>query len=294
MNNVSLKEWIIAARPKTLTAAIIPVTCGHLIVNHYANTHVSISITGLALLCAVLIQVGTNYFNDVIDFRNGVDSELRSGPKRLLQRGRVSEMRMRAAAHACFLSSLLIGIPLVIKGGLAVLAIGIISILIGYSYSAPPLKIAYRGLAEPFVVLFFGIIAVVGIEWLHSRSFSRLGIVTGTQLGLLAAVLLVLNNIRDYKEDAQKGKLTLVARFGKKVGVAEILFLYSFTFLLMLDPSIKLLTHNFSSYLWLFPAIIVIQNVLIGTGGASLNKTLGIAALSHLVFGIGRCLQLIW
>lgn len=296
MNDVSLREWVIAARPKTLTAAFVPVLCGHLIVNfHSAASHVSVAITGLALLCALLIQIGTNFFNDVIDFKNGVDSESRSGPKRLLQLGKVSETKMRAAAHLCFLGALVLGLPLVFKGGLVILAIGIISILIGYSYSGEPLKLAYRGLAEPFVVLFFGVIAVVGIEWLHVRSISQLAIVCGLQLGLLATVLMVINNIRDYKEDAIKGKLTLVARYGRASGVVEVIALYLLTALLSLTPVISELPVPTLSFIWLLPAAVVIQNILSRKRPVDrLNDTLGYAAASHLLFGLGRIIQLLW
>lgn len=294
MSDVSLKDWILAARPKTLTAAFIPVICGHLIVNFYTTTHVSISVTALALLCAILIQVGTNFFNDVIDFRNGVDGDQRSGPRRLLQMGKVSETRMRAAAHACFLSAFILGFPLVLKGGLVVLAIGIISIIIGYSYSAPPLKLAYRGIAEPFVVLFFGSVAVVGVEWLHTRSFSALGVITGLQVGMLATVLLVINNIRDHKEDAERGKLTTVARFGRAFGLGEIVFLYSTTLLLTCCTRVVNLPLTALSMLWIIPAFFVIKDIFCGLSASSLNRTLGFAALAHLIFGISRCLQLLW
>ena len=235
------------------------------------------------------------FFNDVIDFKNGVDCESRSGPKRLLQLGKVSETKMRAAAHLCFLGSLIIGLPLVFKGGLAILAIGIVSVLIGYSYSGEPLKLAYRGLAEPFVVLFFGVIAVIGIEWLHLRSISELGVISGLQLGLLATVLLAINNIRDYKEDALKGKLTLVARYGRATGTAEVIILYLSTALLSLTPAIAKFPHQHLSFVWLLPAAVVVQNVLNNQiRDDKLNRTLGYAAASHLLFGLGRIVQLLW
>lgn len=289
---VSLRDWLQAARPKTLTAAVIPVVSAHLLVTQYSPQHVSVALTSLALFCALLIQIGTNFFNDVIDFKSGVDSGERSGPRRMLQLGKVSENRMRAAAHVCFFSALLCGFPLILKGGWIILGIGIVSILIGYSYSAPPLKLSYRGLAEPFVVLFFGVIAVIGVEWLHTRSFSALGLSSGLALGLLATVLLVINNIRDWQGDAQRGKLTIVARFGPRVGFLEVVFLYTGVFAISMLHA-QSLPHPAISFLWGLPAALVLIDLWRQKTGTSLNATLGKAAAAHLVFGLAFCLQLI-
>ncbi len=293
MTEVSLAEWFIASRPKTLTASVIPVIIAHLIIDSYSPDHVSIALTGLCLVCAVLIQVGTNFFNDVIDFASGVDSSNRLGPKRLIQQGKVSETRLRAAAHTCFLAAFIIGIPLVIKGGIVILLIGISSIIIGYSYSAPPLKLAYRGIAEPFVVIFFGLIATVGVEWLHTRSFSMLGLLTGLQFGLLATVLMVINNIRDYELDRQNGKRTSVARFGRIFGISEVGLIYLACLSVSALHTIFSLPYPALNALWIIPALLVMIDLVSDLSKTDLNKTLAKAAVAHVGLGLGRTIQIL-
>lgn len=294
MSGPSLLEWFIAARPKTLTASIIPVIIAHLIIDSYSSEHVSIALSSLCLFCALLIQTGTNFFNDVVDFKSGVDSENRTGPKRLLQQGKVSENRLRAAAHSCFILALIIGLPLVLKGGLAILIIGLTSVLIGYSYSAPPLKLAYRGLAEPFVIIFFGIIATIGVELLHTRSFTRLGLLTGLQFGLLATVLMVINNIRDCEQDKKNNKKTPVARFGRRFGIYEVIMIYVATGSISLIPTIYMLPMGYLNFLWLIPSLLVIYELLVNFEKRDLNKTLAKAALAHLALGLSRAIQIIF
>jgi len=289
-NMPEIKDWIIAARPKTLTASILPVVAAHILVASRSHEPISIFLTMLALISAVFIQIGTNYFNDVVDFKNGVDNQDRSGPRRLLQVGLVNERQMGNAAHICFALALVLGIPLVIKGGVPILLIGLFSILLGYGYSAAPIKLAYRGLAEPFVILFFGVFAVGGIELIHLNSISTTGVLLGLQFGLLASVLLVINNIRDEKEDAQKNKKTLVARFGRKTGQIEVGAFYLICLIILLCPYA---INNFPfSFLWILPAVFVLKHIFKAHKGTNLNQTLGLAALTHALFGIGTCLAL--
>jgi len=290
-SNVGIVDWIIAARPKTLTASILPVIAAHLLVARESTHPISIPATALALFCGLLIQVGTNYYNDIVDFKNGVDNEKRSGPQRLLQSGKVTERSMRRAAHFCFLGALFLGIPLVLKAGLPILFIGLASIALGYSYFSPPLKLAYRGLAEPFVIIFFGILAVVGIEWLHLQTVSLSALLLGLQFGLLATVLLVVNNVRDFEVDAQHGKKTLVARFGRNFGISEVLVFFMLCFLVSLCP---LAVSRFPfDFFWILPALLVVKALFEGRTGCALNKTLATAAITHLIFGIGICAVLL-
>jgi 1,4-dihydroxy-2-naphthoate octaprenyltransferase len=293
MSGATLTEWIQAARPKTLSAAVTPVLMAHFLVDSYSSTHVSILLSLLALSSAVLIQIGTNFFNDVIDFQSGADSSERKGPHRLLLQGKVSETKLRAAAQACFLLALILGIPLVLKGGLIILAIGITSIIIGYSYSAPPLKLAYRGIAEPFVVIFFGIIATIGIELVHTKTFTVLGLLSGLQLGLLATVLMVINNIRDYEQDRKSGKKTSVARFGKVFGIFEVILIFIAILNINFLISLRTLPYPTLNLLWIIPAIVVAIDLFSYKNPQELNATLAKAALAHLGLGIGRTIQII-
>lgn len=214
-----MKHWLLAARPKTLTAAIVPVAVGTAVAASDAG-RVLWSWALLALAGALLIQIATNLVNDAIDFRKGTDDAARVGPMRVTASGLIEAKRVMAGAWACFAAAAVVGIPLLIRGGWPLLAIGLASIGAGYVYTGGPYPLAYHGLGEVFVILFFGFIAVGGTYYLQTLAWNAGAAVAGLAVGLLSTGLLAVNNLRDREGDARSGKRTLAVRFG--VGFARV------------------------------------------------------------------------
>jgi 1,4-dihydroxy-2-naphthoate octaprenyltransferase len=203
-----------AARPKTLTAAIVPVVIAASLAYHEVG-HLRFGIVVLILLSASLIQIGTNFINDALDFIKGADTHERHGPARATQRGWLSAKTVLGLGAAFFGLSVLCGIPLVIQGGWPILLIGIVSVLMGYCYTGGPYPLAYKGLGDLFVLIFFGWVAVGGTYFLLTGSYSWSAFIAGTQAGLLGVVLIAINNLRDQQMDGPVGKRTLAVRLGR-------------------------------------------------------------------------------
>ncbi len=225
-----LKPWILAARPKTLSAAAAPVIAGAAAAAGEGSFTLWPAL--FALLGAGAIQVGTNFFNDALDYEKGADTSERLGPVRVTQTGLIPRRRVMLAGFLSMGLALLFGIPLVIRGGLPILVLGLVSLLLGYAYTGGPLPLAYKGLGEVFVFLFFGLAATGGVYYLETGRIDAPAILAGAQAGLLATALLAVNNLRDHEEDRRTGKLTLAARFGLTFGRWEIAFLCFSPFLL--------------------------------------------------------------
>ncbi len=180
-----------------------------------------------ALLGAVLIQIGTNFSNDYVDFLKGADTDARKGPMRATQAGLVAPETMKRATILAFGLAFAVGLYLVWRGGWPVLAIGIASIAAGIAYTAGRHALAYLGLGDVFVLLFFGPVAVGGTYYVQTLTITPVALVAGLGPGLLSAALLVVNNLRDVDEDRAADKRTLIVRFGTRFGAA----LYAFTIL---------------------------------------------------------------
>tara|TARA_Y100001960_G_scaffold330310_1_gene424013 strand:- start:3202 stop:4095 length:894 start_codon:yes stop_codon:yes gene_type:complete len=226
---MNIQAWWIAVRPKTLIVSIAPVFLGVALAYNDNPNQVNWIIGLLTLIAAVLIQIGTNLVNDVYDFIKGADNHDRLGPMRVTQSGLLSEKKVKKGAFLCFFLALLIGIYLVYQGGLIILLIGSFALISGYCYTAGPYPLAYNGLGDLFVFIFFGLIAVPGTYYLQSGIlFSTESILIGSAIGFIAVAILCINNIRDIESDKKVGKKTLAVRFGKK----PIIFLYDLMILL--------------------------------------------------------------
>ena len=221
MTSSRTRAVLLAARPKTLSAAVVPVIVGTALAGGTGFT-VRWTLALCALLSAAAIQIGTNLYNDVLDHERGADTTERLGPVRATSAGWLSPRAMRFAAAGCFLAAVGFGIPLVVSGGWPILALGLLSLLFGYLYTGGPYPLAYHGLGEAFVLLFFGFGAVGGTFWLQAHVLDARVAVAGLQVGLLACALLAVNNLRDVVEDAQSGKRTLAVIGGPRFGRAEI------------------------------------------------------------------------
>lgn len=210
--------WVLAARPKTLWAAVAPVFLGTAFAVEAGAFHAASAL--VALVAAVLIQVGTNYSNDYHDFVKGADTERRKGPVRVTQAGLVRASDVRRAAFIAFALAFAAGVYLIVRGGWPVLLIGVLSILFGVLYTAGRYSLAYLGLADLFVFVFFGPVAVAGTYFVQALDVEPVVVLAGMGPGFLATAILLVNNVRDVEEDRAAGKKTLVVRWGRSAGVA--------------------------------------------------------------------------
>ncbi len=209
--------WLLAARPKTLFASISPVLLGLGIVEH--EGFLDVQLAGFTLLTTILIQILTNYINDYYDFKKGADVEERVGPARMLQTGRIQPEAMKKAIFSLVILCLFLGGWLVKQTDYYILLIGILSLIFAYLYTGGAYSLAYHGLGEIFVFLFFGPVAVIG-SYYTQRTF-HFTFDEGTKIllvsiapGLLSMLILMVNNIRDYETDRKQGKNTLVVKLG--------------------------------------------------------------------------------
>lgn len=207
----ALRIWWLAARPKTLGAAMAPVLLGTALAAVEGPLHLP-----SVLLCfagALLLQIGTNYCNDLADFLKGTDKD-RIGPIRATQAGWVTPGQMKLATQLVFAAAALVCAGLVARAGWPLVLIGITSILAGVLYTAGPYPLAYLGLGDLFVLIFFGPVAVAGTTYVQTLTFAWTPIWLGFGPGLLSVGILIANNFRDLDGDRLAGKKTLAVRFG--------------------------------------------------------------------------------
>lgn len=211
---MAVATWIGTLRLRTLPAAAAPVIVGAA----YAQRIDAFALWPAlaALVAALLIQIGTNLANDHFDHKKGADTADRAGPVRASAAGLLPTEQVRNAAYAAFALAGVLGLYLVFVGGWPILAIGLASILSGLAYTAGPAPLAYKGLADLWVLVFFGPVAVAGTVYVQSGTFEPIAAAWGIALGLLATAILVVNNLRDRPTDARANKNTLAVRFGDR------------------------------------------------------------------------------
>jgi 1,4-dihydroxy-2-naphthoate octaprenyltransferase len=216
-----LNTILAAARPKTLPAAIVPVWAGCVLAWKLTG-----QFDGWLAVCtlgaALAIQIATNFFNDAIDARKGADTADRLGPRRVTASGQMAPREVMRWGVIFLLIAAVFGAVLVHARGWPILAIGIPSLFLAFGYTGGPFPLAYRGLGEVFVVLFFGFVAVAGTVFVQTGGWHPESLLLGGQIGLLSAVLISINNLRDRREDAGSGKRTLAVRLGPTLAVAII------------------------------------------------------------------------
>lgn len=205
--------WIAAARPKTLPAAVVPVWVGCLVAYEIAGQW-DVWLAVCTLLSAVSIQVATNFFNDAIDAGKGADGKDRLGPRRATGSGDVSSQTMLWAGAVALAIATAFGAVLWAAVGWPIVLIGLVSCYFAFGYTGGKMPLAYVGLGEVFVVLFFGFVAVSGTVFVQLGEWRAEALLAGAQVGLLSAVLISVNNLRDREGDAVVGKRTLAVRLG--------------------------------------------------------------------------------
>lgn len=278
------QAWVMAARPKTLPAAVVPVLVGAAVA---AGADVFAWLPALAaLIGAILIQIGTNFANDYYDFKSGADDEDRLGPTRVTQAGLIDETSVRNAMIATFALAALVGVYLIIVGGWPILVLGILSIMSGIAYTGGPYPLGYRGLGDLFVFLFFGLGAVCGTYWVQAVSWSWVAFAAAVPIGLLSVAILVVNNVRDIDTDRRVGKNTLAVRLGERGGRLQW---YACVVAAFAVPVLQVVAGG-SPWLLLalgaVPYAVVVGRRFADSSGAALNPVLGATAKILMQFGV--------
>jgi 1,4-dihydroxy-2-naphthoate octaprenyltransferase len=281
-----LHIWLMAARPRTLPAAVAPVLVGTALAATEGTLRWLTFVA--AMLGALFIQVGTNLSNDYSDARRGADTEDRLGPVRVTAGGLVPPRRVLVATYVAFGLAVLAGAYLIATAGWELLLVGAASILAGVLYTGGPRPYGYEGLGEVFVFLFFGVVAVAGSYFAQVERLSWEAFVLAVPVGLLAAAILVVNNVRDLETDRRAGKRTLAVRLGRerarRLYAAMVYGAFACALLPWLLGSDELSAWLALTLLALPLAVPVVGIVRTRTDGPSLNGALGRTGLLQLCF----------
>jgi 1,4-dihydroxy-2-naphthoate octaprenyltransferase len=215
----SFRAWVMATRPPTLLAAVVPVAVGTAVAVAEGSFRAGPALAALG--GALLLQIGANFANDVFDFEKGADTSARLGPVRAVQAGLLRAESVRRGMLLVFSLAILVGIYLTRVAGPSIVVIGIASIVAAIAYTGGPYPLGYHGLGELFVMIFFGFVAVAGTAFVQVGRVPELAYLAAVPVGALASAILVVNNLRDIATDAPAGKRTLAVRFGERAAVAE-------------------------------------------------------------------------
>ena len=286
----ALTHWIHAARPRTLGAAVAPVAVGTVIGWKVGGQfHLGLALATVGSCMA--LQIATNWFNDAIDFSKGADTAARIGPRRITASGLVAGSTVMKAALGMLLIATALAAPLFGARGWPIVAIGLPSLYFSYGYTGGPLPLAYRGLGELFVILFFGLIAVTGSAFVQCGLWLPEAIVAGIQIGCLSTVLIAINNLRDMDEDRGTGKRTLAARFGPRFARIEIATLIITPFVLGLYWAVNGPRTAFIAPLPVLGiGLALIQWITKSEPGPVYNRFLALSGLMLVAFALLFCL----
>jgi 1,4-dihydroxy-2-naphthoate octaprenyltransferase len=211
-----MRIWLMAARPRTLPAAISPVLVGTAAAVEWAGELPRAGAFVAALLGSIFIQIGTNLANDYSDAKRGADTADRLGPVRVTSAGLVTPQRVLVATWIAFGIAVACGIYLAVVAGIVILVVGALSIAAGVLYTGGPRPYGYAGLGEVFVFLFFGLVAVNGSYYVQLEQLDALPLGLSICIGFLATAILVVNNVRDIETDRRAGKMTVAVRMGRQ------------------------------------------------------------------------------
>ena len=290
----SLKAWILAARPKTLTGAAVPVMIGiACAVAMYGWCGIRVVPAVLCMLFALIMQVDANFINDYFDFMKGTDDEQRLGPKRACAQGWITASAMRSGLFVTTLLACIVGLPLVYYGGWEMIMVGLACVVFCFLYT---ISFSYIGLGDLLVLVFFGIVPVCMTYWLTAPPTALTSIPFAVVLmsiacGLIIDTLLVVNNYRDIENDRRAGKLTLIVRIGERGGLVLYLMLGLVGTILAIVGVVLLDWHDGQwtqslliiytpFHTWAFNDMRYIRK------GAELNRVLGMTARNMFIFGL--------
>jgi 1,4-dihydroxy-2-naphthoate polyprenyltransferase len=278
--------WLLASRPATLPAAIVPVLVGSAAAVH--GSFVLHERTLIAtLLAALLIQIGSNFANDVFDFRRGADNAERLGPQRVTQGGLVSARQVLLATYVTFGLALVVGLYLITIGGWPILLIGVLCLLAGLGYTGGPWPFGYHGLGDLVCFIFFGVLAVLGSAYLQTSTITSLDVWASIPVGCLVTAILIVNNLRDIDTDRRVGKLTLAVRLGRRGTRFEYTLCVAIAYAVVVGIG---LAGMVGGWWWLpllsLPLAVWLIRFVVRTTGRPLNNALKRTGQLHLLFGL--------
>lgn len=293
MTNTKIKYWLMAIRPRTILASIGPVILGlSLAYSEFELFRPIIAL--LTLTCAVLLQFATNIANDYLDFKKGIDTHERIGPKRVTSEGLLSENEMRSALMLLLGLAFILGLYLMYVGGFYIILIGLLSLYFSYGYTGGPFPLSYHGLGEASALLFFGIFAVTGTSYLQSGLVSHLSLILGTSVGFISAAILAINNLRDLYTDKKNGKRTLAVRIGENNQRKLIVLLVTLPLIINFFLAIVFTNYFlFFTIIAIAPFVSVYRKILNEKISPIFNQYLGKTAVYLFLFSILTSLALI-
>lgn len=285
-HNFPIAIWLLAARPKTLPAGIVPVFVGGVMA--YSVGKFSLLPFLAALFGSIMIQIGTNFANDLFDFKKATDRSDRIGPTRVTQAGLVTTRQITIATAIAFALATLAGIYLVYIAGWPIVVIGLVSIACGVLYTAGPFALGYIGLGDMFVLVFYGPVALAGTFYVQTLEMSNGIILAGLPFGMISTAILVVNNLRDIDSDKRGRKNTLAVRFGRRFARVEYLLLLIGA--AAMPVILYLLQHTGSGVMlasmFLLFAIPSVKSVFSSSDGVRLNKTLASTGRLLIIYGV--------
>ena len=280
----SPKAWMLAARPKTLTGAAVPVMIGLSLAFADVGGSFKILPAVLCLLFALVMQVDANFINDYFDFIRGNDDEARLGPRRACAQGWVSPRQMVCAIAVTTAIACAIGLPLIIYGGVEMLLIGALCVLFCFLYTT---SLSYLGLGDLLVLVFFGIVPVCIVYYLQAGTVTFEAFMASLACGFVIDTLLLVNNYRDIEGDERAGKRTLVVRLGARRG--RMAYLLSGVTAVLLGVVFAVFGHWLASVLqvaYLALHYAAYRRMVKINKGKALNAVLGITACNMFVYGL--------
>jgi len=279
------QAWVLAARPKTLPAAVGPILVGAALA--LADNVFQLGPALAALLCALLLQIGSNFANDYFDFYKGADTHERLGPTRVTSAGLLTPDAMRWGMVVVFGAAALVGLYLIWVGGWPILIAGLAALLAAIAYTGGPFPFGYYGLGDLFVFLFFGLVAVCGTYYVQAHTLPAAVVLAAVPPGLLITAILVVNNLRDLETDRRANKRTLAVRLGRRGTQVEYVLLLLIAYL---TPLWLWLGQGGSPWVllpWLsLPLTMPLLRAVFTTQGKPLNATLAGTARLSLLFSI--------
>jgi len=290
----SFAAWILAARPPTLPAAVVPVLVGT--APAAATGQFDAVIFGITLLTALLLQIGANLANDYFDFHSGADTSARLGPTRVTQSGLLTPRAIRLGMIVIFGAAALLGAMLVWSGGVPIAIIGVAAIIGALAYTAGPYPLAYHGLGDVAAFGFFGIAAVTGTTWLQLGSVPTESWLASLAVGALVTNILVVNNLRDHDTDAAAGKRTTTVRFGRSFARTQYVVLLGFAYSLPVTMAALGLVGWAAAVLPLLalPLARAPLRAVRTQQGRALNRAMIQTARLHMAFGALFAIGLLW
>ena len=289
----SAKAWFLAARPKTLTGAAVPVMIGISAAVAMYGSSVRVVPAVLCMLFALVMQIDANFVNDYFDFMKGTDDEQRLGPKRACAQGWITAVAMRRGLLYTTVLACAVGLPLVYFGGWEMILVGFACVVFCFLYT---ISFSYIGLGDVLVLVFFGLVPVCMTYWLVAPPTSLMSIpwpviVLSIACGLIIDTLLVVNNYRDIDNDRRAGKRTLIVRIGERGGLLLYMLLGLAGTILAIAGIIYLNWHD-GQFMQLIMLLYIPFHVRAFTEmrrirkGAELNKVLGMTARNMFIFGV--------